>query len=115
MVCYRDYGTVIPVDSKCSLYIHRRKCLGTDNEIALNEGVVCLQFKYLRQLLPILRLTVYLSDFCINPSPVTVSITSDSSATESEIVNAIITEVNANHDILLGQTLVGSEALIQEG
>ena len=113
LVCYGDYGTVIPVDSNVRSS-STGKVFSTASEITLDEGL-CVAV----QIAPavVANSTAYSFTYQIsgiNNSPVTVSITSDGSATESEIVNAIITEVNTNHDTYLVATLVDSEALIQE-
>jgi len=113
LVCYGDYGTVIPVDSNVRSS-STGKVFSTASEITLDEGL-CVAV----QIAPavVANSTAYSFTYQvsgINATPVTVSITSDSSATESEIVNAIITEVNTNHDTYLVATLVDSEALIQE-
>lgn len=113
LVCYGDYGTIIPVDSNVRS-TSTGKIFSTDSEITLDEEL-CVAV----QIAPaaVANSTAYSFTYQIsgiNAVPVTVTITSDGSATESEIVNAIIAEVNTNHDTYLTATLVGSEALIQE-
>ena len=73
-----------------------------------------LWYRLLQPLLPILRLTVLPIRFLVSILLLLLFLCSDGSATESEIINAIITEVNTNHDTYLTATLVGSEAIIQE-
>ena len=112
MVLYGDYGTTIPADSNIRSNT-TGKVFATDSEVVLNE-TMCVAV----QISPatVSNSTAYSFTYQIsgiNTSPVTVSITSDSSATESEIVNAIISEVNTNHSTDLIAYLVDSEALIQ--
>lgn len=113
LVCYGDYGTVIPVDSN----VHStstRKVFSTDSEITLDENL-CVAI--LISPTAVANSTAYAFTYQIsgiNANPITVTITSDSGATESEIVNAIITEVNTNHSAYLTATLVSDKVLIQE-
>lgn len=113
LVCYGDYGTVIPSDSNVRSS-STGKAFSTTAGITLDESL-CVAI----QIAPtsVANSTAYSFTYQIsgiNASPVTVSITSDSSATESEIVNAIIALVNASHSTYITATLVDGEALIQE-
>lgn len=111
LVCYGDYGTVIPVDSNVRSSA-TGKVFSTASEITLDEsGCVAIRISPSS----VANSTAYSFTYQIsgvNASPVTVTITSDSSATESEIVNAIITEINTNHSAYLSAVLEDSEALV---
>lgn len=113
LVCYGDYGTIIPADSNVRSST-TGKVFSTDSEITLDEEL-CTAI----QVSPtaVANSTAYSFTYQIaniNASPVSVSITSDSSATESEIVNAIIAAVNgAPHSTYLSAVLTDGEALIQ--
>lgn len=111
MVLYGDYGTVIPADSFIKSTT-TGKVFATDSEVTLDESL-CVAMRIAPA--AVANSTAYSFTYQIsgiNNSPVTVTITSDGSATESEIVNAIITEVNTNHSAYLSAVLEDSEALI---
>lgn len=113
LVCYGDYGTVIPSDSNVRSST-TGKVFSTTTGITLDESL-CVAI----QIAPtaVANSTAYSFTYQIsgiNASPVTVSITSDGSATESEIINDIIALVNASHSTYITATLVDGEALIQE-
>jgi len=111
LVCYGDYGTVIPVDSNVRSS-STGKVFSTASEITLNEsGCVAIRISPA----VVSNSTAYSFTYQvagINASPVTVTITSDGSATESEIVNAITTEINTNHSTYLSAVPEDSEALV---
>lgn len=111
MVLGGVYGTTIPADS----YIKSTatgKVFATDSGATLDESL-CVAV----QIYPtaVANSTAYSFTYQIsgiNTNPVSISITSDASTTQSEIVNAIITEVNTNHSTDLNAVLSGTEALI---
>lgn len=111
MALYGDYGTTIPADSFIRS-VSTGYIFATDNEVVLNESA-CIGVRIAPS--SVANSTAYSFTYQINginSVPVTATITSDSSATESEIVNAIITEVNTNHNTYLTALLSDGEALI---
>lgn len=106
-----DYGTTIVADSFIKS-LTTGNVFATDSEVVLNESS-CVAIQVSPSV--VANSTAYSFTYQItgiNSVPVTVSITSGGSATESEIINAIITEVNTNHSTYLAALLVDGEAEI---
>lgn len=112
ILAYGDYGTTVPADSFVKSTVNG-KVVATDSDVVLNETSAT---SILISPTTVANSTVYSFTFKIDnidPSATTVSITSDSSATSDEIVNAIISAVNVSHGTILKATLVGGNALIE--
>lgn len=105
------YGTSIPADSFIKA-TSTGKVFATDDDVLLDENL-CVSIEMYPT--TVSNSTVYSFTYQIagiNASPVTVSITSDGSATKSEIVNALITEVNTNHSTDLFAVLNGENIVV---
>lgn len=111
MVCYGTYGTTIVADSLIKS-ASTGKVFATDSEITLDENL-CVAV----QLYPtaVANSTAYSFTYQIsgiNPSAVSVSITSDGTATQSEIVSALINKVNTDHSTYLSAELKDNQCLV---